>query len=109
MLQDFSADAEVPCFFGCTWTWRKHDTVGLKLFNLFKANFVVSEDDDLCAKFSDVLDKVVHERIVIVNYQNFQAVSPPAFSSALISASALWLVSNHSRSGTESATMPAPA
>ena len=109
ILQDFGADTEISCFFRSAGTWRDYYSVRFKLLNLLQIYLVVSVDDDFCSDFSDVLDKVVDEGIVVVDHQNSQAVSPPAFLSALIRASALWSVSNHSFSGTESATMPAPA
>src|SRR3972149_4648619 len=109
MPQNFCANTEVSGIFRCAWTWRNHYSVGFKLFNLFQGYLVVPVHDGFCPKFPNVLDKVVDERVIIVNNENFHVVSPPDICRAFIKAPALCSVSSHSLSGTESATMPAPA
>ena len=66
LLQDGCANAEVSFVFRGAWTRRNNYPVGFKLLNLLQVYLVVSVDDNFCSEFSDVLDKVVNERIVVV-------------------------------------------
>src|SRR5690606_16531120 len=108
----------------------QHDVVRPHRRDLVQSDFVVAPDNHFFAQFSQVLDQVVGEGIVIVDDQNhgrfprfpsapsvfvcaaqtFPA-APAAVSAhrtAFHSASALWRHSRYSRRGSESITMPAP-
>lgn len=109
MLKYLLANPEGTVVFRVAWTRRKHNSLRLNLADLFQGYFVISADDNFCAYLPYVLGKVVHETVVIIDYQHLQRPSPPANSRAFINACAFVSVSNHSRSGIESATIPAPA
>src|SRR5882672_1294776 len=77
------------------------------------SDLVVAGDLDLGSQFLQILHEVPGERIVVVDHEDHGAshVSRPfaTISAARNTALALACVSRHSFSGTESATIPAPA
>src|SRR5207247_409163 len=88
-----------------------HHGIGPHRQNLVGGGPIVAEDPHLARQFAQILDEVVRERVVVVDDNNHGV---PWFarltrSSARTNAFALFTVSTYSRSGTESATMPAPA
>src|SRR6185312_7593878 len=58
-----------PCFAGCTRTRREHDRRGRDRANLLDAERVIAPDDGLAAELAQILDEVVGEGIVVVDYQ----------------------------------------
>lgn len=48
------------------WTWRDDEVTRVEGDELIHRHLVVAEDANVCAKFAEVLDEVVGERIVIV-------------------------------------------
>ena len=88
-----------------------HHGIGPHRQDLVGGGPIVAEDPHLARQFAQILDEVVRERVVVVDDNNHGV---PWFarltrSSARTNAFALFTVSTYSRSGTESATMPAPA
>ena len=89
--------------------------VGLKRHHIIDRRNIIPDDLQLGAQLAQVLDQVVGERIVIINDQNHEEASfrfaaycfeiARAFNIPF----ALLQVSRYSVSGSESATMPAPA
>src|SRR2546428_3920453 len=108
---------------------RNHHRGGLHRSNLARCGLIVPEDADVARQLAQVLHEVVGERIVVVdnNDHGRGAVARSRYrvsastrggastflrftlSIAFTSALALFTVSTYSRSGTESATIPAPA
>src|SRR5437867_6405696 len=94
-------------------TRRDDDRVGTERLDLVESDGVVAPHVDLGAELAEVLDEVVGERIVVIHHQE------PLRSAGRHSASAsrtAWSIARalltHSRcsdSGSESATIPAPA
>ena len=113
--QDRDAPGEVPDhlhreagFLGRAWPRRDHDVRRRQPLHVFQCEGIVAPHLHLLPQFRQVLHQVVCERIVVVD--NEYHYSPrSAISIARIRALALLTVSWYSRSGTESATMPAPA
>ena len=58
---------------------------------------------------AQILNKVVRERVVVIDHHDHNSNPPFARLIALISARDLFTVSVYSLSGTESATIPPPA
>src|SRR5690606_3983954 len=94
---------------------RNHQPVRRDLFDLFKSDLVIAVHQHLGAQFLQVLDDVVGKAVVIVDHQYANHCPAPkrkpesAMLTARNTARALFMVSFHSSSGTESATTPAPA
>ena len=49
---------------------RDYDAVGMYRFDLVDGDLVVAADHDLFAQFAKVLDEVVSEGVVVVEYEN---------------------------------------
>ena len=108
LLEDGSAYAEVSFVIGVARAWRDDYSVWFELSDLFRGYFIVSVNKDFGSKFPDELHQIVDERVVVVYDYYSDGLSPPQACKAFIRALAFCSVSNHSRSGIESATMPAP-
>src|SRR5690606_17406686 len=81
---------------------------------LRQSDLIIAHYMHVGIQLTEVLHHVVGKRIVVVDHQNHGAASPLASAGSTISAArkialALFMVSFHSRAGTESATMPPPA
>jgi hypothetical protein len=75
----FDADASFP---RSTGSGRNHYALGMHRFDLPDGHFVVAADLDPCAQFSQVLNKVVSERIVVIEDEDHKfivAVKKPGF------------------------------
>src|SRR5579864_7210393 len=57
------------------WAGRDDDALGTHALNFVHGNLVVAAHLDLCAQFAEVLDQVVGEGIVVVEYED-QATAP---------------------------------
>ena len=86
LLQNIGANSEVACFFGCAGSWGNDYALGVQLHGLFEGYLVVSVNDWFSSEFPNVLDKIVDERVIIVDNQNFYSFSLPETCNALISA-----------------------
>jgi hypothetical protein len=53
-----------------TGTRRKDDALGCQGFNFFGRELVIAADDNVSAEFTDVLDEVEGEGIVVVENEN---------------------------------------
>ena len=84
---------------------RDHDGVGPLRLDLGDRDLVVAGDGDIGADAGEQLHEVVGERVVVVEQEDPHASPPMAASME----AAFEATSAASRSGTESATMPAPA
>src|SRR5271166_136278 len=104
VFDDVDADARLVRRAG---TGRDDDAFRGELLDLFQCGPVVAAHHDFMPHFPDVLHQVVGKRIVVV--QDKDHGSYPALSTARSSALALFMHSWYSLSGSESATMPAPA
>jgi hypothetical protein len=62
---------------GCARTGRNDDFIGSSPDNLFNAYFIVSENVNRGTGFSDILDKVIGKRIIIVYDENH--AEPPVY------------------------------
>ena len=76
VADELDADA---CFMGRAGPWRDDDLFRSHLLDLANRDLIVAANFDFCAQFAEVLDQVVGERIVIVEYEN-QARTAPAIS-----------------------------
>src|SRR5580698_2347970 len=81
---------------------RNTDLFGVQLLNFLNAGPIIPPDDQLGAKFTEVLNQVISERVVVIQDQNHKICS--ARSIARKVAIALLTLSWYSNSGTESAT-----
>src|SRR5262249_15238533 len=81
----------------------------LQLRDFFQGDPVVAIDAQVLTQFSQILNKVVGEGVVVIDYQNHSSNPRCARLIARINARDLFTVSMYSFSGTESATMPPPA
>src|SRR5258708_4589162 len=96
---------------------RQADPLGIQLRDFIEGNFIVAVRPHVLAQFAEILDQVIGERIVVVDHQQHglspdqKSLSRPSCtcSAARSTARALFSVSCHSDSGTESATTPAAA
>src|SRR6478672_4733832 len=86
---------------------RNADPFGAQLLDFLDAGPVVPADNQFGAQFAKILNQVVGEGIVIIQYQDHKIWS--ARSMARKVAMALLTLSWYSSSGTESATTPPPA
>ncbi len=84
---------------------RDDDGVGPLRVDLVDRDLVVARDGDIGADAGEQLHEVVGERVVVVEQEDLHASPPMAASME----AALAATSAASRSGTESATIPAPA
>ena len=57
-------------------TGREDNPSGPQLLDLAHRNLIVAADFHLCSQLADVLDQVVSERIVVVEYENQRALTP---------------------------------
>src|SRR5207249_644540 len=58
-----------PCVIGSARSWRNHDSIWPdRRFNLVNGDLIVAADLDPLAQFAEILDQVVSERIVIIDY-----------------------------------------
>src|SRR5690606_12782035 len=73
----------------------------------FARRSIIAEDRRRETEFSQILHEVIRKRIVVVDHDNHDAASS-AIAIAFNIAFALLTVSSYSRSGIESATIPAP-
>ena len=93
------------------WAGRDHDGIGGQAFRLLGGDGVVAEDADLLAQRAQELHQVVGKAVEVVDHEDHE-LPPPLGARAIVravsSARALLRVSWYSRSGSESATMPAP-
>src|ERR1700736_513424 len=94
-------------FVGRSRSWRNANFFRVQQLNFFDRRAIIPSNDQFRAEFSKVLNKVVSERIVIVEDQNHKICS--ARSMARKVAIALFTLSWYSSSGSESATTPPPA
>src|SRR5947209_4384767 len=101
LAHDVAGDAGLT---GITWTRRHYNAGGVQLAYLFQRNGVVSFHPDFHVQGGKHLVQVVRKTVVVVDQQDHEM--PPAASNM---ARALFMDSTYSRSGTESATIPAPA
>src|SRR5215469_16563362 len=62
-------DAE-PSFVWSARPGRDHDSLWPHCFNFFDSNLIVAADPDISPQFSQILDQVVGERIVIIEDEN---------------------------------------
>src|ERR1700722_19807891 len=67
VTDQLDADA---CFVWRAWPWRDDDALRPQLLHLAHRDVIVAPDLDFGAQFADVLDQVVGERIVVVEYEN---------------------------------------
>src|SRR5262249_2378619 len=88
---------------------RNHDMRWVLPFDFFQCDFVITEDPQLGAQLAQILNEVVGEGVVVIDHHDHSSNPPFARLIALMSARDLFTVSVYSFSGTESATMPAPA
>src|SRR5579864_2380044 len=72
VADQFDADARLM---RRAWAGGDDDALGTHALDLVHGNLVVAAHLDLGAQFSEVLDQVVGERIVVVEYEN-QATAP---------------------------------
>src|SRR5690606_33669398 len=92
-----------------------HQTVRRDLFDLLKRDLVIAMHQHVGAQLLQILHDVVGKAGVIVDHQYANHCPAPkrkpesAMLTARNTARALFMVSFHSSSGTESATTPAPA
>src|SRR5947208_5513588 len=93
------------------WPGRDHDAVGAERRHLLQRDGIVAPHVDLGAELAQVLDEVVGEGVVVVDHEEPQRRHQRASASrtAWIMARDLLTHSRCSASGSESATMPAPA
>jgi hypothetical protein len=66
-LDEFDGDAG---FFGCARTGGDDDAVGLAADDVVNADFVVSMDFDVAAKFAEILGEVIGEGVVVVEEED---------------------------------------
>src|SRR4029077_7007222 len=88
---------------------RDADAFRNKLSNVSQARLVIAFHQNVGAQLAENLREVVGERIVIIDQEEFQRNTPFARAIAARTAIALRSVSSRSRTGSESATIPAPA
>src|SRR5512140_835350 len=89
---------------------RDHQAGGIPARPFLHRDRVVAEHRHLGAEFADILHEVPCERIVIVDDSDHGASSVSGGTpTARKRIFALFRISSHSRSGSESATIPAPA
>src|SRR5262249_37104435 len=100
-------------FVGGTGSRRNHHTSRAHRPDLGNADLIVANHLHLGAQFAQILHQIPGEGIVVVDHQYHDSLSPSmpriAISAARSTALAFARVSCHSLSGTESATIPAPA
>src|SRR5690554_3183548 len=77
--------------------------------NIGDGDFIIANHFHISLKLTQILHHVIGERIIIIDHQNHDWLSPTTISTARKIARALFMVSFHSSAGTESATMPPPA
>src|ERR1051326_8240698 len=98
----YELDAD-PCILGPSGARRKENAVRLQPADLIKGDPVVAHDANILRRQPDELDKVVRERIVVVDDENHLPISS-AMCRASTRARDLLTVARNSFSGTESAT-----
>src|SRR6266487_6705458 len=100
-----------PRFIGSTGPGRNDDAFRSHRGDVRRRDLVVAKHPDVRAQFAQILHQIPGEGIVIVDHQDHVRPSIPleAISAARSTARALARVSCNSLSGTESATIPAPA
>src|SRR6266853_3352241 len=100
-----------PGFRGSAGPRRNDDACRYHRGDVPRRDLVVAEHPDLCAQLAQILHQIPGEGIVVVDHQDHARLSIPleAISAARSTARALARVSCNSLSGTESATIPAPA
>src|SRR5512135_3122457 len=106
---------------GPSGTRRNDDAAGIEPLHFLHRDVIVSPDDDIPRELSQKLHQIECEGIVIVDHEDHRSSSrlrpfrwtginpPAAIAIASTRARALLVVSRYSLSGTESATIPAPA
>src|SRR5882672_610614 len=98
---------------GGTRSGGYHDTTGPHRPDVGYCDLVVADHPDFGAKLTQILHEIPSEGIVVVDHQDHGSacafMPPAAISAARRTARAFACVSCHSLSGTESATIPAPA
>ena len=84
MPDQFNAD---PGFLRSARPGGNHDAFRTHCLDFFDGHFVVAPDFDLCAQFAKILDKVVSEGIVVIEYEdhNFIVVREPGFQGFKVS------------------------
>ncbi len=108
LSENFRTDPEVSRVCWCSRSRGDYDSVRGKPLNLRNVHFVVPFHNYFVSNLSHVLGQVVDEAVVIVQDEDFQSWCPCALSMAVKRAAVFLSDSIHSRSGTESATIPAP-
>src|SRR5882724_11848003 len=92
---------------------RDDDALRPHRLDVSSRDLVVASHFDFGTQFPQILHQIPGERIVVVDHQHHDpsrpSMPPIAISAARSTARALARVSCHSLSGTESATIPAPA
>src|SRR6266704_3938905 len=106
--EDLRTDAEVSRVCWRSRTRRDYDLVRGKPANRWDVHFIVPFHNYFVSDLSRVLGEVVDEAVVIVQNEHLQTWFLCAWSIAVKSAAVFLSDSIHSRSGTESATIPAP-
>src|SRR5262249_50221472 len=100
-------------FTGCAGPRRDDDGACMHRCDLGRPDLIVASHFDLGTELAQILHQIPGERVVVVDHQDHgcSRASMPlaAISAARSTARAFARVSCHSLSGTESATMPAPA
>src|SRR5207253_5111773 len=91
------------------WPGLDDHAVGTKGGDLLERDRVVATDVHVGAELAEVLHEVVGEGVVVIDHEELRAHSCSARRTAWIMARALFTHSRCSASGSESATMPAPA
>src|SRR5262245_47498301 len=88
---------------------RDDDAIGREGLHLVERDRVVATDIDVGAELGKILHEVVGEGIVVVDHQHSRHHSRSAMRTACTTARALLTHSRCSASGSESATIHAPA
>jgi hypothetical protein len=71
VTDQFDADASLLRSAGAR---RNHDPLGAQSFDFIHAHLIIAADLDFRAQFSEVLDQVVSERIVIVEDKDHRII-----------------------------------
>src|ERR1700687_5265644 len=96
-----------PSFIRRSRSRRNADFFGVQLLNLIDGCPVIPADHQFRAEFAKILNQVVGERVVVIQYQDHNICSARSIAQKV--AMALLTLSSYSSSGTESATTPPPA
>ncbi len=106
VAQQIRANPEITSLRGMAWAWGQDDRVRRDAADVLEGDRVVPIHHRVGSEFPETLVEVVHEGVVVVDDQDLHGV--PSERAAFRPRS-LCSVSIHSRSGLESATIPAPA